>query len=196
MCVEGLLSREDLSCAADQGEGGRMPVLRQDGDLVISKICYFWGEGMDGALCLCRPRTVKCSSCAETRFTGNRSTPYLAMISSLCNSQKISFWINQAAGRLQSEHCCALILKSFQLGVGKVGQDWQTLAHPSRCVKSPRSTATRFKQLTDVLRSADRRLPSSTPRRKESCRPTEPCGHPAQRRKRSHESPVPGIERA
>jgi hypothetical protein len=46
MCVEGLLNREDLSCAADQGERGRMPVLRQDVDFVIPKVCYFWGEGI------------------------------------------------------------------------------------------------------------------------------------------------------
>ena len=151
---------------------------------------------MDDALCLCRPRTVKCSSCAETRFTGNRSTPCLAMISSLCNSQKISFWITHAAGRLQSEHCCALMFWSFGLRVGRVGQDWQTLAPPYRYVKSPRSIATRFKQRTDVLHSANRRLPPSTPRKRKSCRPTEPCGHRARRRRHSHESPVPRIEHA
>jgi hypothetical protein len=113
---EGLLNREDSPCAADQGARRRMPVLWQDSNSKLQEgEGYFGVECMDGALCLCRPRTVKCSSCAETRFTGNRSTPCLAMISSLCNSQKISFWINHAAGRLQSEHCCALMMRSFEL---------------------------------------------------------------------------------
>jgi len=174
----------------------RMPALRRDGSHMFSSGCgYFGAEGMDGALCLCRPRTVKCSSCAETRFTGNGSTPCLAMISSLCNSQKISFWINHAAGRLQSEHCCALMLRSFELGV-EGGQDCPTLDLSSVWVKTRCPVVTRFKQRTDVLHSADRRLPPSTPRKRESCRPTAPCGHRARRRRHSHESPVPGIERA
>ena len=58
---------------------------------------------------LCLPRMMKSFSFSDRRFIEKTSIPKRSTIFSLSTSQKSSSQISQAAGRLQSEHLCALI---------------------------------------------------------------------------------------